>query len=226
MISIQENIGGSSGHENAEWGGPAVAEAIAGRAAAPPYRTTGEEFDRKKQFTRRADLRHRPAELQAEMARRLESGECTQKELAVWLEAEHQIVTQQQGVSRWFAWYRMPARPWNRPAIIEKAVAKLRKMNPRMSEDRVFEKGQKLFAEMAIEERDLDGWVKSQRLMIARRNTKVREARLKFDEAWRKAKVKAQKKERKMKVGTTKTSMSRFERDLGLMGRRRKEFKV
>ena len=40
------------------------------------------EFDREAQFRRKADLRHRPGELQAELARRLAARVCTQAELA------------------------------------------------------------------------------------------------------------------------------------------------
>jgi len=177
----------------------------------------GHEFDREEKFRRNGDLKHRPAELQGEMARRLAARECTQAELADWLAQEHQIQTNQSGISRWYKWYRRPERPWNHGAAVEEAVRRMVAMNPHLTEDERFERGQTALAERAIEDRDVDAWCKTQRLMIARRNLKVREAKLRMVEEDRAAKVTAVEEKAVRQKGMTEESKAQFERDYRLM---------
>lgn len=81
-------------------------------------------------------------------------------------------------ISRWFAWYRRVQRFETNSATIEALIELDKRKDPSLTEQALFERGQRMFSAMAIDQEDADAWQKIQILRLKAAESKRDERKL------------------------------------------------
>lgn len=120
-----------------------------------------------------AKLKRLDDEIQDELFRYATATGVTQEDARAWLEREHQVKCSAGSFSEWLSWYGARQRAKAREQKIAALLDDERNLRPDLTDDQLFEKGQRMMTLLTMAEEDPKGWATIQRTARDKEDSKL-----------------------------------------------------
>jgi hypothetical protein len=110
-----------------------------------------------------AKLKRLADDVQEQLYRYVNQPAVTQMDGIAWLEREHSVKTSAGAFSEWLSWFSARQRAREREQRVNVFLSDERQMHPELSDEELFQRGQRLMTLLTIGEEDPKSWAMVQR---------------------------------------------------------------